>query len=80
MSLAGGFAFSNGIAVSADDQTLVVADPFMRSLIAFSLAGPRSRTLLITEHSLNSLWRTTWDCAGQAQRSWPPTDSPLKPL
>ena len=147
--LAGGFAFSNGIAVSADDRTLVVAETFTRSLIAFSLegpglvesrrvfavmsgshrvgadgmdfdergrlistnygedcldvllpdgtlerrvdlpfarpsnvhfAGPRSRTLLITEHSSNSLWRTTWDCAGQAQFGWPPPHSSLKPL
>jgi len=40
LRLAGEFAFSNGIAVSADDRTLIVAETFARSLIAFSLDGP----------------------------------------
>lgn len=33
-------------------------------------AGPGSRTLLITEHTHNGLWKTEWDCAGQIQFGW----------
>lgn len=32
--------------------------------------GPSSRSLLITEHSNNALWRCQWPCAGQRQYGW----------
>ena len=38
--LADGFAFCNGIAVSADNRTLVVAETWTRRLIAFDLPEP----------------------------------------
>ena len=35
-----GFAFSNGLAVSADDRMLVVAETFSKSLYAYDIEGP----------------------------------------
>ncbi len=32
--------------------------------------GPRSRNLLITEHTNHALWRYEWPCAGQRQYGW----------
>ena len=32
--------------------------------------GPDSRTLLITEHTNNAVWKTQWPCAGQLQFGW----------
>ena len=39
-TVAAGFAFCNGLAVSPDDRTLVVAETWTRKLIAFDLEGP----------------------------------------
>jgi gluconolactonase len=38
--LDGGFAFCNGIAVSADDRTLIVAETFAKRLVAYDLPQP----------------------------------------
>jgi len=38
--LDGGFQFCNGIAVSADDRTLIVAETMTRSLLAYDILAP----------------------------------------
>ncbi|CAN5390642.1 SMP-30/gluconolactonase/LRE family protein [soil metagenome] len=137
--LGDGFAFCNGIAVSADDRLLIIAETFTKQLHGYRLSpsgevtekfifatlpgthaggpdgidfdergrlvatnwggghleifapdgrlegrlalpfdqpsnlhfgGANSRTLYLTEHTNNALWRTKWECAGQRQFGW----------
>lgn len=139
LRLGEGYAFCNGLAISADDKLLVVAETSTKKLHGYRLSapgqvqekflfatlpgdhkggpdgvdfdeqgrliatnwggghlevfaadgtlekrfalpfdkpsnlhftGPGSRTLLITEHTHNGLWKTEWDCAGQMQFGW----------
>lgn len=134
-----GFAFCNGIAISADDTLLIVAETFTKRLYGYRLTSPGevgekflfgtlpgdhrggpdgidfdvegnliatnwggghlevfspdgvliqravlpfdkpsnlhftspgSRTLLITEHTENALWRCEWPTSGQLQYGW----------
>jgi gluconolactonase len=139
VKLGDGFAFCNGLAISADDKLLIVAETFTKRLHGYRLSapgevsekfifatlpgdhgggpdgidfdaegrlvatnlgaghlevfspdgnlesrfplpflqpsnvhfgGPGSRTLYITEHTNNALWKTQWPCAGQQQFGW----------